>query len=122
MIGARVYCPCDAQVRHNRTDRTGPDILSGEEIARIYTKHLGREIRYSGNDLDAWGEKVKNMIPEYMIPEMRIMYQFFQDNGMIATKDELEKMQKLLGKKPRIFDEFVKEITVEWRSKVMKAA
>jgi hypothetical protein len=104
------------------TGRTGPDILSGEEIARIYTKHLGREIRYSGNDLDAWGEKVKNMIPEYMILEMRIMYQFFQDNGMIATKDELEKMQKLLGKKPRIFDEFVKEITVEWRSKGMKAA
>jgi hypothetical protein len=41
---------------------------------------------------------------------------------MIARNDELEKMQKLLGHKPRTFDDFVKEITVEWRSKVAKAA
>jgi uncharacterized protein YbjT (DUF2867 family) len=100
----------------------GPDTLTGEGIAGIYTKHLGREVRYSGNDLDTWGEKVKNMMPEFMIPEMRIMYEFFQANGMIATKNELEKMQKLLGHKPRTFDDFVKEITVEWRSKVAKAA
>jgi uncharacterized protein YbjT (DUF2867 family) len=100
----------------------GPDTLTGEEIAGIYTKHLGREVRYSGNDLDTWGEKVKNMIPEFMVPEMRIMYEFFQDNGMIATKDELEKTLKLLEHKPRTFDDFVKEIMVEWRSKVMKAA
>jgi uncharacterized protein YbjT (DUF2867 family) len=100
----------------------GPDTLTGEGIAGIYTKHLGREVRYSGNDLDAWGEKVKNMMPEFMVPEMRIMYEFFQANGMIATKGELEKTQKLLGHKPRTFDDFVKEITVEWKSKVAKAA
>jgi uncharacterized protein YbjT (DUF2867 family) len=100
----------------------GPDTLTGEGIAGTYTKHLGREVRYSGNDLDAWAEKAKNMMPEFMVPEMRIMYEFFQENGMIASKDDLEKMQKLLGHKPRTFDDFVKEITVEWRSKMAKAA
>jgi len=100
----------------------GPDALTGEGIAGIYTKHLGHEVRYSGNDLDAWAEKVKNLMPEFMIPEMRIMYQFYQDNGMIASKDDLEKTQKLLGRKPRTFDDFVKELTVEWRSKAAKAA
>ena len=119
-------CAINALMKSGHEGQTyevhGPDILTGEGIARIYSKHLGREVRYSGDDLNAWGEKVKNMMPEFMIPEMRIMYEFFQANGMIATKDELEKMQKLLGKKPRIFDEFVKEITVEWRSKGMKAA
>jgi len=119
-------CAINALMKSGHEGQTyevhGPDILTGEGIARIYSKHLGREVRYSGDDLNAWGEKVKNMMPEFMVPEMRIMYEFFQANGMIATKDELEKMQKLLGKKPRIFDEFVKEITVEWRSKGMKAA
>ncbi len=100
----------------------GPDALTGEALARTYSRHLGREVRYSGDDLNAWGEKAKNMMPEFMVPEMRIMYEFFQDNGMIAPKDELEKMQKLLGRNPRSFDEFVKEITVEWRRKVTKAA
>jgi hypothetical protein len=50
------------------------------------------------------------------------MYEFFQANGMIASKDSLDKMQKLLGRKSRTFDEFVKEITVEWRSTMAKAA
>jgi uncharacterized protein YbjT (DUF2867 family) len=119
-------CAINALLKSGHEGRTyevhGPDTLTGEGIARIYTKHLGREVRYSGNDLDAWGEKVKNMMPEFMVPEMRIMYEFFQANGMIASEDELEKMQKLLGRKPRTFDDFVKEITVEWRSKVGKAA
>ena len=78
--------------------------------------------RYSGEDLGAWEEKSKGVMPEFLIADMRIMYQFFQDNGMIASKDDLEKTERLLGRKPRTFDDFVKEITVEWRSKVGKAA
>ena len=41
---------------------------------------------------------------------------------MITSKEDLEKTQKLLGKKPRTFDDFVKETTVEWKSKMAKAA
>jgi hypothetical protein len=50
------------------------------------------------------------------------MYEFFQTSGMIAPEDELEKTKKLLGRKPRSFDEFVKEISIMWRSKAAKAA
>jgi hypothetical protein len=53
---------------------------------------------------------------------MRIMYEFFQAKGMIASKEGLEKMQKLLGRKSRTFDEFVRETTREWRSRIKKAA
>lgn len=119
-------CAVNALMRsgyENQTyDINGPDTLTGQGTARIYTKHLGREVRYSGDDLNAWGEKVKNMMPEFMIPEMRIMYEFFQANGMITSKEDLEKTQKLLGKKPRTFDDFVEETTVEWKSKMAKAA
>ena len=100
----------------------GPDILTGEGIAGIYTKHLGQEVRYGGDDIDAWAERSKGAMPEFLIADLRIMYRFFQDNGMIASKNDLEKTEKLLGRKPRIFDAFVKEITLEWRSKMAKAA
>jgi len=100
----------------------GPDTLTGEAIAGIYTKQLGREIRYSGDDLDAWAARVKSTMPEFLVADMRIMYQFFHDRGMISAAEELEKTQKLLGRKPRSFDEFVKETTSEWRRKVPKAA
>jgi len=119
-------CAINALMKFGHEGRTydihGPDALTGEGIARIYTKHLGREVRYSGNDLDAWGEKVRNLMPEFMIPEMRIMYDFFQSSGMIASKDDLDQTQKILGRSPRPFDDFVKEITVAWRSKTTKAA
>jgi uncharacterized protein YbjT (DUF2867 family) len=100
----------------------GPDTLTGEGIAKIYSKHLGREIRYSGEDLGAWAEKSKGVMPEFLIADMRIMYQFFQDKGMIALKDDLEKTERLLGRKPRSFDDFVKEITTEWSAKIAKIA
>lgn len=100
----------------------GPDTLTGEGIAKIYTKHLGREVRYSGDDIEAWAEKLKGVMPEFLLADMRIMYQFFQDHGMIAEPEELEKTQTLLGSKPRTFDDFVSEITAEWRSMPAKAA
>jgi uncharacterized protein YbjT (DUF2867 family) len=121
-----VDCAVNALMRSGHEGRTyevhGPDTLTGEEVARIYTKHLGREVRYSGDDLDVWGENVKNMMPEFMISDMRIMYRFFQENGMIAPKDQLEKTQKLLGHKARTFDDFVREIALEWKGKAAKAA
>jgi uncharacterized protein YbjT (DUF2867 family) len=119
-------CAINALRKSGHEDRTyevhGPDTLTGEDMAKIYTRHLGREIRYGGNDLDAWAEKVRNMMPEFMIPEMRIMYGFFQEHGMVASKEDLEKTQKLLGHAPRMFDDFAREICVEWRSTAAKAA
>jgi uncharacterized protein YbjT (DUF2867 family) len=119
-------CAINALTRSGYENETyevhGPDILTGEGIAGIYTKHLGQEVRYGGDDIDAWAERSKGAMPEFLIADMRIMYRFFQVNGMIASKNDLEKTEKLLGRKPRIFDDFVKEITLEWRSKMAKAA
>ncbi len=100
----------------------GPDTLTGEGVAKIYTKHLGREVRYSGDDIEAWTEKLKDVMPDSLMADMRIMYQFFQDHGVIAKPEELEKTQRLLGSKPRTFDDFVSEITSEWKSTAGKAA
>jgi uncharacterized protein YbjT (DUF2867 family) len=119
-------CAVNALTKSGYEGRTyniiGPDTLTGETVARIYTKHLGREIRYSGDDLDAWAEKVKSMMPEFLVANYRTMFRFFQDHGMIASKDDHDKMEKLLNRKPRTFDAFVKEITTAWRSTSTKAA
>ncbi len=100
----------------------GPDALTGDEIAAIYSRHLGREVRYGGDDLDAWAEQVKYLLPEFMVPEMRIMYQFFQSYGAAATAEELEQQRMILGRDPRSFDDFVREIVPAWKSAVPQAA
>jgi uncharacterized protein YbjT (DUF2867 family) len=100
----------------------GPDALTGEDAAKVYSRHLGREIRYAGDDLDAWAEQVKYHLPEFMVPELRIMYQFFQKYGMIATAADLERQQRILGRKPRSFDTFVAETVPQWKSALPRAA
>ena len=100
----------------------GPDTLTGEDIARTYSGHLGRTVRYGGNDLDAWEQQAKNIMPAWMVRDLRVMYRYFQDHGMVAAADEAEKMQKLLGRKPRAFDDFVKEILSTWKTAEVRAA
>ncbi len=100
----------------------GPDVLTGRDIARIYSKYVGRDVRYAGNDLDVWVQRVKNTWPEWKVRDYRVMYRFYQDHGMTADADELRKLQTLLGHKPRRFDDFVKELAAEWREELATAA
>jgi uncharacterized protein YbjT (DUF2867 family) len=119
-------CAVNALMKNGYEGKTyeihGPDILTGEGIAGTYTRYLGREVRYSGDDLNAWAEKAKPMIPEFLVSDLRIMYAFFQENGVIASKAELDKMRELLGRTPRRFDEFAQEITAAWKTAIPKAA
>ncbi len=100
----------------------GPDILTGRDAARIYSKYVGRDVRYGGDDLDVWVERVKNITPAWKVRDYRVMYKFFQDHGMIAGEKDLVREQKLLGRNPRSFEDFVKEIAEEWKSEMAQAA
>ncbi len=119
-------CAVNAVMRSGFEGQTcsihGPDTLTGEEIAKIYSRHLGRIVRYGGNDLDAWEQQVKNIMPAWMARDLRVMYRYFQDHGMVATTDDLEKTQKLLGHKSRTFEDFVKETVSAWKAGILRAA
>ena len=93
----------------------GPDVLTGDETARIYSRHLGREIKYAGDDLDAWSRQVSRFIPEWMVHDLRIMYESFQQKGLRATPREVAELSGVLGHAPRSFDGFVSELTKSWR-------
>jgi uncharacterized protein YbjT (DUF2867 family) len=93
----------------------GPDRLTGRDTARIYSRHVGRDVRYAGNDLDYWIRHVKKIMPEWLYLYLRLMYQYIQNYGMIATEEELKKQSALLGHQPRSFDSFGKELSSEWK-------
>ncbi len=100
----------------------GPDLLTANDMARVYSKYVGRDVRYAGNDLDVWVQHVKNVMPEWLYRDNRIMYKFFQDHGMVASKGDLEKQLKLLGHQPRAFENFAQELAEEWKSSLIYAA
>ncbi len=103
-------------------DLHGPDTLTGRETARIYSKYVGRDVRYAGDDLDNWVQHVKNLMPEWLFRDLRVMYKYFQDHGMIAPEADLEKQQLVVGHKPRAFDAFAQQAAAEWKSALACAA
>lgn len=96
----------------------GPDVLTGEDVAKTFSKHLGKEVRYAGNDLEAWAKQAQHMMPEWMVRDLRLMYDYFQKYGLIATPEDFAQQYKLLGREPRRFDDFVAEIVPLWQREI----
>ncbi len=92
----------------------GADLLTGESTAAEFSKQLGREINYAGDDLDAWAKQSQHMMPAWMVANFKIMYEFFQANGQKATPEELDKQQAIVGHPPRSFANYVGEMARRW--------
>ena len=96
----------------------GPEILTGEDVAKVFSKYLGREIHYGGNDLESWARQAQHMMPEWMVKYLRIMYDYFQTHGLIATPDDYAEQHAVLGRAPRRFDDFVAETVPIWEREI----
>ena len=92
----------------------GVEALTGQDIADIYSRSLGREIRYGGNDLDVWGDKAKHTLPGWLVTDLRPMYEFFQHHGLRASEADFALQAKVLGHLPRCFHTFVRETVAAW--------
>ncbi|HWQ52771.1 MAG TPA: NmrA family NAD(P)-binding protein [Bryobacteraceae bacterium] len=95
----------------------GPDALTGERVAEIWTRHLGREVRYGGDNLEAWSRQARAMLPEWQVHDVAIMYAHFQRHGLIATAAELELQARALHHPPRSFESFAAETAHAWGSR-----
>ncbi len=93
----------------------GPDPLTGEQTAQIYSRYLDREVRYTGDDLAAFKEQAGKMMPAWMVLDAAIMYEHFLKNGLRASDQEIADLTGLLGHAPRSFVDFVKEVSLDWR-------
>lgn len=92
----------------------GPEELTGEDCARVYSEVMGREIQYGGNDLAAWEEQARQSFPAWMAFDFRIMYQMFHEGGFTGTSEDLEATRKILGRDPIPFGDFVREFASDW--------
>ena len=92
----------------------GVEVLTGQDMADIYSRSLWREIRYGGNDLEVWGNKVRHTLPGWLVPDLKLMYEFFQHRGLRASEADFAQQAKVLGHLPRCFHTFVKETVAAW--------
>lgn len=96
----------------------GPDLLTGEAVAAMFSKHLGREVHYAGDDLEEWSKQARHMMPEWMVRDLKVMYEYFQQHGSIAASVDFESQRKILKREPLRFDAFVDEVVSAWRREI----
>lgn len=93
----------------------GPDAHTGQSTAEVWSQVLGQPIEYGGNDLDAWEQQSLEYLPAWMVFDFGLMYAHFQENGLKATSDDIERQTKLTGHAPRSFEDFARETAKMWK-------
>ena len=96
-------------------DLVGPDAVTGESTAKSWSTALGKPIAYGGDDLDAWEKVQLQYLPDWLVFDLRHMYEFFQTTGLIAGAEAIARQTRLLGHAPRGFDAFARETAAGWR-------
>jgi uncharacterized protein YbjT (DUF2867 family) len=99
----------------------GPEVLSGPKAAAIWSKVLGKEIRYGGDDMDAFEAEMRKRGPSWSAFDIRMMFEGYLERGFIAEDGDFETLTKLLGHAPRRYEDFARETLLEWQG-LSKAA
>jgi uncharacterized protein YbjT (DUF2867 family) len=94
----------------------GPAVLSGPKVASIWSKALGKEIKYAGENLDSFEEQMRKHAPSWAAFDFRMMFQGYLERGFVAEDGDTATLTKLLGHEPRAYEDFVRETVSEWQT------
>src|SRR5580658_1836066 len=94
----------------------GPDVLSGPKMASIWTGLLGKEIRYSGDDMDAFEEQMRKRAPSWSAFDIRMMFEGYLERGFVAEAGDIQTLTGLLGHPPRRYEDFAAETATLWKA------
>jgi uncharacterized protein YbjT (DUF2867 family) len=100
----------------------GPDLLSGPMMASIWSKVLGKEIRYAGHEMDEFEQQMRQMAPSWSAFDIRMMFQGYLERGFVADEGDVDALTKMLGHAPRRYDAFARETVQDWQKQQGKAA
>jgi uncharacterized protein YbjT (DUF2867 family) len=88
----------------------GPDILSGDKVASIWSEVLGKRIRYGGHDMDAFEQERRKRSASWSAFDLRMMFQGYLERGFTAEDGDVEMLTELIGHPPRRYEDFAKEV------------
>ncbi len=104
------------QLPHRIINVVGPDPLTGEGNAAIWSDLLGKPVRYGGDDTAPFEAKMRGFGPSWSAMDLRLMLDRFGRDGMRASADDVAEMTRLLGRPPRSYADFAHETLAAWRA------
>ncbi|MFS0772946.1 SDR family oxidoreductase [Sphingomonas sp. 1P08PE] len=76
----------------------GPEALTGEDVAAIWSDVLRRPVAYGGDDPSGFEQNMATFMPRWMAYEMRLMAERYVSDGMIPEAGDRERLASLLGR------------------------
>jgi uncharacterized protein YbjT (DUF2867 family) len=84
----------------------GPDTLTGESVAAIWSDVLGRPIVYGGDDPSGFEQNMATFMPTWMAYEMRLMAERYVSDGLIPDEGDVERLTGILGRPLHSYRDF----------------
>jgi uncharacterized protein YbjT (DUF2867 family) len=84
----------------------GPETLTGQALAAIWSEVLGRPIAYGGDDPSGFEQTLAGFMPKWMAYEMRLMAERFVGDGMIPDAGDVERLTGILGRPLHAYRDF----------------
>ena len=81
-----------------RINLVGPDTLTGDAVAAIWSEVLGRPVAYGGDDTAGFEKNLLNFMPPWMAYDMRLMSERFLSDGMVPEAGDVQRLTALLGR------------------------
>ena len=88
----------------------GPDTLTGEGAAAIWSELLGRPILYAGDDPQGFEQNMATFMPAWMAYEMRIMAERYVSDGMLPQPGDRERLVQMLGRPLHGYRDFARSL------------
>lgn len=93
----------------DRINLVGPDLLTGNNIAAIWSDVLARPINYSGDNTEGFEQNLKQFVPAWMAYDMRLMGERFLTDGMLPEAGDVERLTAMLGRPLHQYRDFALE-------------
>jgi hypothetical protein len=91
-------------------------MISGPGNAALWSKLLGKEIKYTGHNFDLWEQGMRARMPSWSAYDLRMMFQGYFDRGFASTETEVARLTKLLGHVPRGYEDFATQNAAIWKA------
>ncbi len=111
----------DQPLPANTIDVSGPEVLNAETVCAIWTEVLGRRVRYVGDDLIAFEERIAPHVPCGMALDVTLMFRAWQRIGVLPQAGAASALAGLLGRELRTYRAFAAECAAFWSEQPREA-
>jgi uncharacterized protein YbjT (DUF2867 family) len=101
-------------VPSGRWPLVGPAEYGGAQAAAVWSRALGREVAYAGDDVEAWARRASAFMTPPKLADFGKTYRVLQRYGARAPKDWHARTTAILGRPARRYEEYVEERARAW--------